>query len=68
MPEPEFTPNGNMTAIELRGRDVDVYVSVHQSGAGPGLLMLSDEPVLDETLPSNIFMQDSWATSHGKPL
>jgi carboxymethylenebutenolidase len=24
--------------------------------------------VLDETLPSNIFMQDAWATSEGKPI
>ncbi len=24
--------------------------------------------VLDETLPSNIFMQESWATSEGKPI
>jgi len=24
--------------------------------------------VLDETLPSNIFMQEAWATSEGKPL
>jgi carboxymethylenebutenolidase len=24
--------------------------------------------VLDETNPSNIFMQDAWATSDGKPI
>ena len=24
--------------------------------------------VLDETRPSNIFMQEAWATSEGKPI
>ncbi len=47
MPEQEFKPKGNMTALELGSRAIDVYVSVHDSGMGPGLLMLSDEQGLD---------------------
>lgn len=37
----------------------------------PGLPLAGPEAarkVLDETLPSNIFMQDAWATSEGKPI
>lgn len=48
MPEQEFSPKGNMTAIELRGQDFDIYVSVHSSGTGPGLLLLSDQKGLDD--------------------
>ncbi|NQU70320.1 MAG: dienelactone hydrolase family protein [Rhodospirillales bacterium] len=47
MSEQEFTPKGNVTAIELGGRDFDVYVSVHSSGTGPGLLLLADQGGLD---------------------
>jgi carboxymethylenebutenolidase len=38
---------------------------------GEGLPLAGPEAarkVLDETLPSNIFMQDAWATSEGKPI
>ena len=36
---------------------------------GPGTkIPVSARKVLDERLPSNIFMQNTWSTSDGKPI
>lgn len=47
MPDQQITPQGNHISINLGTRERDVYVSVHHSGAGPGLLILADETGLD---------------------
>ena len=42
-----LAPKGHITTIDLGGRSQDAYVAVHHSGAGPGVLLLTDGAGLD---------------------
>ena len=42
-----LAPKGAPTTVDLGGRSVEAYTAVHQSGTGPGLLLLGDKDGLD---------------------
>jgi carboxymethylenebutenolidase len=49
MPETTRTlaPKGSSTTIDIDGRSVPAFRALHHSGSGPGLLLISDQPELD---------------------
>ena len=79
-PSGEFVEIAHVLIVKFRGDRVcheHIHWDQGSALAQIGLLDATNLPIagpeaahklLDETLPSNQFMQDVWATSEGKPL
>jgi len=58
-----LAPKGSSVKINLSGQSVDAFAAVHHSGAGPGLLLISDRDVLDPGIEAraNLFGQEGYS-------
>ena len=60
---PSSRPMGKPVTIDINGRTAAAYVSVHNSGSGPGLLLIGDSSKLDAGLKAraDLFAEEGYS-------
>ncbi|MGE3244790.1 MAG: dienelactone hydrolase family protein [Beijerinckiaceae bacterium] len=62
-PDPASRAAERTLTLEIGGRHVPAYANVHDSGSGPGLLLVGDRQVIDESLraKADLFAEEGYS-------
>ena len=55
--------DGKLTKIKIGGKNQEVFVAVHHSGTGPGIILISDQEVIDAGIKActNLFAEEGYS-------